>query len=244
LFFLTNYAKIKPSNNGGDFMDNHEKHMEVFEDFAKSEETRLFTREEVINIVGAFHFLSPKEDIQEEKVVQEEEKVGKEEKKESVENFNVKKVNVEKINIENTEVKPWPKLLTHFLLQYLFYTGLLIIASLLIFGPIFDQKIGIFIVAFIWALINVGLASKIFNLEIVFLSIHRTGILHIVIFSYVLFVIAEVLNLNKSLGFVESVHISVFTLMIGAVVNIINFLSWVFKRQVNEDQQGSDDLNE
>lgn len=202
----------------------HEKEQEyedLFEDFINSDEDSTFSKNEVKKIIEAHIF---KEVLGSYK---------QRPKRSKSKNLLVTSKEIG-LRIFNTHA------LVSFFISYLFYIGFLLLTNEFLYPNLFVYKTTAFIIAFGFTVIDKLVKPFIFVVELISFTIHKIGLITLVIFSVILYFASSYLGENVS--FEKSFIVSLIALVCMAVIDFLKRDS-LFKTKYIDDldmKDGSD----
>ncbi len=164
--------------------DIEKEYEDLFEEFIKSDDEKTFSKNEVKKIIEAHLF------------------------KEVIENNNVNKKGDKVKNLLVTSNGISTRLfninsLIRFILTYVFYTGFLLLINEFIYPELFKYKSTVFIIAFLFTIIDKFVRPFIFIADLLSLTILKIGLVTLIIYTafgyFGMFILNEVIPFEKAI---------------------------------------------
>lgn len=134
---------------------------------------------------------------------------------------------------------------SEFSLTYVFYAGAFVVVTRFFYSGLFANKAMVFIAALVFTLIDQLLRQYLFVLEFIMFSIHRMGIITLLLFSTVLYLLSRFFGANtRQITYGTAMLISLIAVLSVSLVHHIKQRA-LFKKMMDEaeldEEEGSDE---
>ncbi|MDF2700789.1 MAG: hypothetical protein K0Q49_2352 [Haloplasmataceae bacterium] len=204
-------------------MNKDHEYNELFNEFINSSEDKLFSKQEVKKIIEAHMYKNVLSHFDDSEIASKPRNIL----------VTTKEISMKIFNIKN---------LVSFLLSYIFYLGFLAIIMNFIYKDLIGYKYTIFIIAFVFALIDKLVKPLLFIADLITFTIHKIGLITLFIYTAIFFILSNTINNSTTVSIEKSFIIVIIVLFLTFLIDLMKKDSSIKTKYLDtdEDETGSD----